>query len=208
MKKELIELKKNFNGYIQMKEELEEQRLIFNVCVDCFKKELGVEEIINFGKDGYERAKIFEQQYPILARMDNEIKEKNPNYSLDERKRAVYGLFESEFEEVKTDYICNFVREIVDNYYLYKVCSFETVKQLENDMYEYARYGRQNISDLLGPSKEKVQRVENFMGDIVKPYGEIAKGQLSEAKVATKKIVHKGSKKLVKVLQKVADKTE
>lgn len=207
MKNEFIELKNSVNDYIQEKEIFEYNRVSFNDGVDILKGKLGITEVINTGKDCYENAKVFEQYFPILKSIDNKIKEKYPNYNLIQRKEKVYGIFEEEVKELDSDYAYNYIINIIENYYLYDACFFGVVKQTEIDTQVFGQKVHEASNELLKQQKQAIQHAGKFAVNVVKPYSEVAKEQLLEVKGATKKMVNRGSKKLVKVFQNIADRT-
>ena len=61
---------------------------------------------------------------------------------------------------------------------------------------------------VLNQSKEAAKKLGNDVANIVKPYGEVAKGQFNEAKVVGKDLINKGSKKLIKILEDLENKTK
>lgn len=187
--KSLIELK---NQYLQSKNIFEKQRLFFNMKVeDKIRKEQLENTLEAEGHDHYENAKYIIE---ILQEAFQEIAFQHPDYSREEIQKML--LEDDELKLFEQDYA------------LYKSCGYFEVKEKEKD-FETAK---EKIIIKMKESKKQVSKSLSKMGNtaikIVKPYGEVAKGQLAEASIIAKKTINKGSKKLMKTLQNVADKTE
>lgn len=213
MKEEIKNLKDIVNKYKGLREAFYGQRLTFQWGVDVQKDSLDIQEFIDFGADSYENAKLFEKYYPAIATIDDQIKEQYPNYNLEERLDELKKLFKEELKVVNDlDTLeinsCNYFDVIVDNYYLYESNNFSSLKQQEEQLEQLKQEMNKNVIKMFGQSKEAVQHVGAVAVEKAKPYGKVAKKGFGEAKKATKSVVHKGSKKLIKVLKKVEEKTK
>lgn len=202
MKEELISLKDSAIKIMEAREGFKKQKMFFNMKVEEQKNILGTEEVFNINNDSYEAAKILNEELSWLHLIVSELKEQHPKYGNKRIKQLVLQGIVSipeEYEEL--------IDRIVDDYMLYESCGFFKVNQLENEIIELEENAKTSTKVILGESKEAVRKAGNSVKNVVKPYGEIAKSQLQDAKVAAKGAVNKGSKQLIKLFQKIEKNT-
>lgn len=195
MKEQLNSLKENTAKLIKEKEDFKKQRNFFNMKVEEQKNILNIEEIYNTADDSYERANILNIYYPEISYIVDMIKKEHPKYG----NKKIKGLI---LEQIKdsTD-ISDITETLLDNYFLYESCGYHTLKNKENEIQELEKTIKQDASCVYGKSKESIKKFGSSVANTVKPYGDIAKNQINN-------IANKGSKKLIKVLEKIKDKTE
>ena len=202
MKEELKALKGSTEQIVKARKNLLKQKSFFNMKVEEKKEETGIEEIVDFG-DSYESAKFICIECPIYDKV-TEIREEHPKYG----NRRIKNLIINEIlndEELNADRYApskEVLEIIIDNYFLY-----EGYKQ-ETEIAELEKEARIVTDAIIGESKEAAKKVGDSFVNIVKPYGEVAKSQLSDAGEAAKKAVNKGSQKLKVFFEKIEEKTK
>ena len=93
----------------------------------------------------------------------------------------------------------------------YEATQQAKIAELETKVAEIEAKGIATCDAIVTQGKDAVvsagKKVATTVGNIARPYGEVAKGQLSEAGVRVKGFANNGTKKLIKLLEKVEDKT-
>lgn len=204
MKEELINLKGTATQLVKEKKEFNKQRLFFNMKVEEKKEESNIEELflLNDIEDSYEAAKLLNCNFPQIANIVATIKEQHPKYGI---KRIKEETLKELDQQQNTFY---YMDKIVDNYILYDDCGFSKVKVYEDNILKLTKEVKDSTNEILDESIDTTKKTGETIVNVVKPYGEIAKSQLGDAKETTKKVVNEGTKKLIKVLEKVQNKTE
>lgn len=206
MKEKLKELRK-------LNEELIEERQLFEDMKDEFSYnvELNCEDEL-YG-DPYQMAKAFNNFNKTAILRVKDLRKAHPRYGEKRLKNEITKIFRECYQQEGAYEICpseifdNNVLEMVADYLLYDSCGFFRVLDQEDkiDCLEQTIIGVEH--ELLDESKEAVSSIGTGAINILKPYGEVAKGQLNDAANMAKGLINKGSKKLVKILQKIEDKT-
>lgn len=207
MQEKLKELKKLNEELINRKQLFKNMKSIFNYNVENEKKD--IEELfIDEETDSYEAAKYFNKVYQNEIALTKAITREHPKYGKKRIKKEIIKLL---FEYYQIDYQIDtrnsLYEQIADNYILYDSCGFYKVLEQENEMVHLEQLISNVKTELLDESKEAVSSIGSGAINILKPYGEVAKGQLNDAANTAKGLINKGSKKLVKFLQKIEDKT-
>lgn len=206
MKKEFNELRENVKEYSVVYEEFLNARSEFNTNLDVTE----VEGLVNYYDenctDAYDIAKNFFMLNGDVLEAAATIKSEHPRYGLPRFKStlvtAVIDSRDTTFEEA---------HEVVNAYLLLDNAGYTKVSELEVKAKEIEAKGIANCDAIVTQSKEAVvnagKKVATTVGNIARPYGEVAKGQLSEAGTKAKELANSGTKKLIKLLEKVEEKT-
>lgn len=207
MKEKLKELRK-------LNEELIKERQLFEDMKDEFSYNVELNSEDELYGDPYQMAKAFNNFNKTAILRVKDLRKSHPRYGEKRLKNEITKIFrecyqqEGAYEIIKIEeFIDNNVLEMVDDYLLYDSCGFFKVLDQEDkiDCLEQTIIGVKD--ELLDESKEAVSSIGTGAINILKPYGEVAKGQLNDAANMAKGLINKGSKKLVKILQKIEDKT-
>lgn len=201
MKQELKELKKLATNFIEAKNNFEKQRDIFNLMY--VYSDFNDEQVI---ESPYDFAKTFYEKYGFVVECSTALRNEHPRYG---EKRFKNALIENIIINQELDYEVDydFVNYLVDSHIAYESLGYFEVKDLEDEMnklYEQIDKTTKNIKDKSCAAAKGVGRA---VVKVMKPYGEVAKGQLNAVEGKAKDVVNKGTKKLIKVLENVADKT-
>lgn len=207
MKKELVELKENTAAYINAVNEFVAER-------DNFSANLDVNALAGLAnyydeecENAYDVAKNFFMINGDVADLAAEIKSEHPKYGQPRFKgtlvTAVIAERDSSYEEAQ---------EVVETYLALEEAGYSVVRRAEENISVMAEKVNSSTGEVVTQGKEAVTKVASTVatkvGKIAKPYGEVAKGQLKEASVAAKGLVNKGTKRLIKTLEKIEEKTK
>lgn len=206
MKEELKTLKDSAEKIVTERENFKKQRLFFNMKVEEKVKQLGIDEIFAANNDSYDAAITLNFAFPEIYTMASIIREEHPKYGNKRIKQIMIDKLKSQKVELSDNTVEAFCK-VIDNYFLYESCGFFELKAKEDKIVSLEENTKQSTKAILDESKNTIVKVGNSALNIVKPYGEVAKSQLKDAGVAAKSLVNKGSKQLIKLLQKVDDKT-
>lgn len=206
MKKELSELKENVKEYSVAYEEYSAARAEFNASFEVAVVEGLAEYYDENCNDSYDIAKNFFMLNGDVLEAATNIKSEHPRYGLPRFKStlvtAVIDSRDTTFEEAHA---------LVNAYLLLDEAGFAKVSELESKVAEIEAKGIATCDVIVTQGKEAVvnagKKVATTVGNIARPYGEVAKGQLSEAGVKAKELANNGTKKLIKLLEKVEEKT-
>lgn len=210
MKEELKELKDVAVKIVKETDEFRKQKNFFNMKVEEKKLESNIEEIFNEeNEDSFEAAEILNYLFPQIQTIVSAVREGHPKYG-EKRVKGITVVALKEFMSLN-EYMLSFYDQIdvvVDNYFLYESCGYFKLLERKESLSKLEETAKGTTDVVLNQSKEAAKKLGNDVANIVKPYGEVAKSQFSDAKVATKDLINKGSKKLIKILENLEDKTK
>lgn len=206
MKKEFNELKENVKEYSAVVEEFNNARFDFNSNLDVTEVEGLADYYDENCADAYDIAKNFFMINGDVLEAAATIKSEHPRYGLPRFKStlvtAIIDSRDTTFEEA---------HEVVNAYLLLDNAGYSNVAELEVKVREVEAKGIANCDAIVTQGTTAVvnagKKVVTTVGNIARPYGEVAKGQLTEAGVKAKELANNGTKKLIKLLEKVEEKT-
>lgn len=206
MKKEFNELKESAKEYSVTLEELNAARAEFNAKLDITEVEVLANYYDDECTDAYDIAKNFFMINTDVAELAAGIKSEHPRYGLPRFKSelvtAVIDNRDVTFEEA---------HEVVNAYLVLDNAGYANVLEKEVKVNEANAKGLASAEAVVNQGKEAVvnagKKVATTVGNIAKPYGEVAKGQLETAGAKAKEVANKGTKKLIKLLEKFDEKT-
>lgn len=210
MKKELNELKNTSLEYQKTSEIFKEKRQEFNNLVN---KNFNGEKINDYTdsecEDVYDIASCFYAENSDVFELGEKLKNKNAE-PYDYSNELLYLVVEKR-DLNAIDHIGS-IAEIIKIYLLFDRCGYLEVYEVEKEINDLLSKITENTDTILKQSKEAVvntgKRVITTVGNIAKPYGEVAKGQLGEAKEKAKVSINKGAKSLIKKLEKIVEETK
>jgi len=153
---------------------------------------------------------LFYQQYSYVGELKDILNAEHPRYG---EKRVRNTLIENVIVHNGWDYEEGYEDSsiIVDTYLTLVKLGFLDVYALDIKAQEAKLKLDESTEVMLKETADKVvgagKKVASGVVSVAKPYGEVAKGQLNDAKVVAKKLVNNGAKRLVKVLKRVEEKT-
>ena len=202
MKEELKSLKDSAIMIADEKDNLKKQTKFFNMKVQEQKEDLGIEEVFNYDNNSYEAAKLLMVHFSEIDELITKVKQQHPKYGDKRIKDLVLETLK------QFNYDIDYMGKVIDNYYIYKNCGFNKVQAIEENIVVLEKEAKETSTILLDETKETAKKVGTSIVNVAKPYGEVAKGQFNDAKVAATGLVNKGAKKLIKILQDVEKKTK
>ena len=205
MKEELSTLKNSVQQIAKGCENFKKQRNFFNMKVEEKLLETGLEEVIT-AEDSYESAKVLNENLSSIHMLVTYIKKEHPKYG----NRRIKELVIKEIHEASfiPEELEGKIELAVDNYFIYESCGFFKLLNQEKELEELGTEAKIATDAILDESKAAAIKAGKAALNIVKPYGEVAKSQLSDAGEATKKIVNKGSQKLKIFFESIEEKTK
>ena len=210
MKEELKELKDVAIQIAKENNELKRQTNFFNMKVEEKNKELNIEEIFKSeNDDSVKAAEILNFLFPQIQTISSSVRENHPKYG-EKRVKEITVVALKEFMTLN-DYLLDFSEQIdviVDNYFLYESCGYFKLLEIKENITKLEESAKEKTGTVLTQTKESAINIGNKVAGIVKPYGEVAKSQFGDAKVATKDLINKGSKKLIKFFENIEEKTK
>ena len=210
MKEELKQLKDVAVQIVKETDEFRKQKNCFNMKVEEKKLELNMEELFNEeNEDSFEAAEILNFLFPQIHTIVSSVREGHPKYG-EKRVKEIAVVALKEFMSLN-EYMLSFYDQIdvvVDNYFLYESCGYFKLLERKESLSKLEESAKGTTDVVLNQSKEAAKKFGNDVANIVKPYGEVAKGQFNEAKVVGKDLINKGSKKLIKILEDLENKTK
>lgn len=201
MKEQLQSLKESAIQIVTEKETLKKQKEFFNMKVEEQKNTLGIEEVFNYNEDSYEAASLLLFECADMVELISKVKKEHPKYGNKRIKELVLTALEA------LGYDIAFMEKVIDNYFLYEACGFYKVQTVEQSIEVLEEEAKVTTGAILDETKEAAKKVGTSIANVAKPYGEVAKSQIGEAKTAAKGLLNKGSKKLMKILEDVETKT-
>ena len=210
MKEELKQLKEVAIQIAKETDGFRKQKNFFNMKVEEKKSELNMEEIFNEeNEDSFESAEILNFLFPQIHTIVSSVREGHPKYG-EKRIKEIAVVALKEFMSLN-EYMLSFYDQIdvvVDNYFLYESCGYFKLLERKESLSKLEETAKGTTDVVLNQSKEAAKKFGSDVANIVKPYGEVAKGQFNEAKVVGKDLINKGSKKLIKILEDLENKTK
>ena len=210
MKEELKELKDVAVKIVKETDEFRKQKNFFNMKINEKKLELNMEELFNEeNEDSFEAAEILNFLFPQIHTIVSSVREGHPKYG-EKRVKEIAVVALKEFMSLN-EYMFSFCDQmdvVVDNYFLYESCGYFKLLERKESLSKLEESAKGTTDVVLNQSKEAAKKFGNDVANIVKPYGEVAKGQFNEAKVVGKDLINKGSKKLIKILEDLENKTK
>ncbi len=210
MKEELKSLKEVTIEIVKEKEDLRKQKNFFNMKVEEKKSELNIDEVFKAeNKDSFEAAELLHSLFPQIHSIVSTVKEQHPKYG-EKRVKEITSIALKEFMTLN-DYCMDFIDKIdllVDNYFLYESCGYFKLLAREEKINNLEESAKVSAGSILNESKEIAIKTGSSIVNTIKPYGEIAKSQMNDAKDNAKKLVNLGSKKLIKFLENIEEKTK
>ena len=209
MKEELNALKDGAIKIAKAKETVLTSKSEFNTKVEQMKQELGVDEVYKQKETPYENAKALYETFSELFRIIETKKVEDPRYNEKALKEVALDEYmeQSGYEEYNK-FVSGIFNSVIDTYFLYEKCGFSKLLKQEKEIEELENSIKDNAETILGESKEAAVKVGNSILNVVKPYGEVAKGQFDDAKGFAKSAVNKGTKKLIKLFEDLENKTK
>lgn len=205
MKEQLISLKDNAILIAKEQENLKKQKKFFNMKVEEQKITSNIIEVVNVNNNSYEAALYIYTEFPQISSITNKLKEEHPKYGIKRIKELATNELMDVLKIQEQDKAC--LAMIVENYLMYESCGFFKVKELDDKITELEGNVKSSANEIFDESKDKAIRFGKTIGNTVKPYTEIAKSQLTEVGISAKATINEGSKKLIKVLEKLEKKT-
>lgn len=208
MKEELKALKDSAVQIIKEKDSLKKQKNFFNMKVEEKVAELNMEEIFKEDGSSYEAAVMLNYLFPQIYNIVASIREQHPKYG-EKRVKEITLIALNEIM-TETDYLMSFSEytdKIIDNYFLYEGCGFFKLKEQEEKIETLEDGAKVSTDTILNQSKEVAIKAGKSIKNIAKPYGDVAKSQFEDASKAAKTAINKGSKKLIKILKDIENKT-
>ena len=211
MKKELIELKELTAEFSKVKKEFDNEREMFNLAVeesDTRKKLYSYAE--DEMDDAYVMALNFVDNNQTFISEAEKLKREHPRYG---EKRFISTVVTNVLDRygVNDDAILNVALESAEIYVMLEKAGFNSVKAKEDKLTEIAGRINDSANLVVNQTGEAIvgagKKVVTTVGNVARPYGEIAKEQLGVAGEKAKGLVNKGSKKLVKLFEKIDEKT-
>lgn len=209
MKQELKEIKELTNKFIEARDNFEKKKEVFEITamlvpVNCAY--LGLTEETEF-EGVYELASMFYDKFAFVKEYATALKTEHPRYG---EKRFKNTLIESIINNQEWDYEEDYEQAsyLVDTHLAFEAFGYNDVKAAENEMISVAEKINENTNLVATQTVDAVKGAGRAVASVFRPYGEVAKGQLEVAGEKTKVAINKGAKQLIKVLEKVASKTE
>ncbi len=207
MKKEFVELKDNAKLLADVLEQYTEAKDEFNLNLDI----TSVDGLANYYdeecQNAYDVAKNFFMINSDVLEAATVIKKEHPRYG-EPRFKATLATSIIESREVSFEEAA----ELVNIYVALDKAGYNNVLVLEAQVADIANKVNANGEEILRQSKEACVKagksVATAVGNFARPYGEVAKGQLTEASVKAKGLVNKGTKSLIKALGKLEERTK
>jgi len=202
MKEELKALKESTLKIKELKEKFIKQKIFFNMKVEEQKNILGIEEVFNSNNNSFEAAIALNEEVPELREIVSELKEEHPKYGdkrLKEMTLKRLGHLTEEEEVTKL---------IIDNYFLYENCGFSQLYELNNTLTALETETKDTTKALFDESKKAVIENGTTIINLVKPLSGVAMDKIHNVGQSAKNVVNQGSRKLIKILEKVEDKTK
>lgn len=212
MKEQLKNLRDVTIEIVKTNDDFKKQRNFFNMKVEEKNSELNIEEIFKSEEeetDAYLAASILNCLFPQIHEIVTSIRNEHPKYGNKRVKDMAVAELTTLMQE--SQYLVSFANQIdvvVDNYLLYESCGYFKLLEKEAKISELEEAAKVSTDAVLNESKEAAIKAKDSIVDFVKPYGEVAKTQFDEAKVTAKDMINKGSKQLIKFLEKLEDKTK
>ena len=205
MKEELNVLRETAIQTVKAREEFEKNREFFNMKVEEKIVELNMEVKRDFLDycDYYEDAKVLNIILPIVPELISKIREEHPKYGNKRIKELVIKQLQEDSTIIPAD-----MNEFFDYYFIYESCGFFKLLEQDLKLNNLKDETIESTKAIFNEAQDTVIKVGTSITGIVKPYGEVAKSQLGEAEKATKKVINKGSKKLMRLLKNIEEKTE
>lgn len=199
MKEELKTLKNSTIKILKKKEETKNSRNEFNNMVEQKKNEYDIEELFNNDDffvegDSFDAAILLNTVFPQIHKIVLNNRKEYPNY--EKKSLKMLTVMKLTFDESIQKEYQDKINILVDNYFLYEECGFFDLKNKLEEIEKLEKDIKDSSITILGETKEAtVKAIES-----VKPYGKIVKEQ-------SKTAINKGSKTLIKVLEKVEKRT-
>ncbi len=211
MKNELIKLKNLANNCAQAREEFNRERENFNAAIDAnINDERLVEYTNQYGDDAYLMAVNFVDCNSDLVMEAKELRKKYPDI---EDGRFISMLAKTVMGE-EIDPRDEFFETILDSikiYLLLEKTDFEKVFTMGEKLKDMTEELDKSTSDMTlkieGTIVDTGKKIVSGVGNVIRPYGEVAKEQLGVVSKKAKKAVNRGSKQLVKLFQEIDKKT-
>ena len=209
MKQELKELKELTSKFVKARDEFEAKKEVFELTamfVPVNYAYLGLDEDTEI-ESVYGLANMFYDKYGFVSEYATLLKTEHPRYG---EKRFKNTLIENIINNQEWDYEEDYDQAsyIVDTHLAFDAFGYSEVKACENEMISVAEKINDNTNAVATQTVDAVKGAGKAVVNVLRPYGEVAKGQLGVAGQKAKGAVNKGAKHLIKVLEDVANKTE
>ena len=213
MKEELRELKELVVVLASRNEELANVKDEFNASVDLSRVGMSAMELLDEDVTcSYDLATRFYDEYEYVWELANELRAAHPRY---QERHFINALADMIVENKNWDE-ANYEKavDVARNYMLYEGNGFYDIHNLEIEVYSLGEKIVSNKDEVVNQAVERVTDFGKNVADgtlnILRPYGEVAKGQYVEAsskvKAKAQEVANKGVKSLRKVLDKVEGK--
>jgi len=208
MKQELKELRALSSDLVEARKHFEEMKEVFELVAlfaNSDPKYLELEEEVEV-ESSYDLANIFYDKFGFVVDYAETLNTEHPRYG---EKRFKNTLIEKVISEQGWDYEEDYEKAyyVVSTHMAYEALGYREVKIAEKEMLAIAEKINATANVVADQTVNAVKGAGRAVANVFKPYGEVAKGQLEVASEKAKGVVNKGANKLIKVLEKVADKT-
>ena len=210
MKEELKEVKDLFLVYKDKRKELEEAKMNFCDGINVENLNVVVLELCDVDVyNTYDLAVKFYGEYDYVWSLASELRKAHPRYQDAHFKSALADMIIEHNKIDEADY--SKAVEVVDAYMLFEGNDFSNVHDLDVAVSELTEKivanGNVVVDEAVGKVTDFGKKVGEGVVNVLKPYGEVAKGQYTEASTAIKEkakdVANKGVKSLKKVLDKI-----
>lgn len=211
MREELNEIKALVLLYKDKKSELEQSKVDFINSVEGTNFGSVVLELVDIEVfNVYDLSTRFYDEYEYVWGLAKDLKKAHPRYQEAHFKSALAEMIVNHNEWEETDY--SKAIEVADAYMLFEGNGYSDIHDLEIEVYSLGEKIHSNSNEVLDQTVEKVtdfgKKVTDGVANVLRPYGEVAKGQYAEASSKAKAKAQSVANKGVKSLRKVLDNFE
>ena len=206
MKQELKELRVLASDLAEAKKHFEEKKEVFEVVALFANSNPQYLELEEDVETSYDLANIFYDKFGFVVDYAEALNAEHPRYG---EKRFKNTLVEKVISEQGWDYEEDYEKAyyVVSTHMAYEALGYLEVKNAEKEMEAIAEKINATAGVVADQTVNAVKGAGRAVANVFKPYGEVAKGQFEVVGAKTKGAVNKGANKLIKVLEKVANKT-
>ncbi|MBQ7105008.1 MAG: hypothetical protein IJN90_04055 [Bacilli bacterium] len=194
MKEELLELRNLTNDYSLAKKNFEERKEVFNEDTKTTMVILASTVV----PATYETACEFYDEYETLNSYAEQLKKEHPRYGEKRVSETLLAMFK-ETKEYQDRTLC--ASQIIDAYLAFEKAGFKEVRALEENANKIGVELAGKVSDVKTEKVDATIKGVNDAIETIKPYGEIAKKQLTAFGGIAKNAIASGAKRLIKILE-------
>lgn len=194
MKEQFIELRDLTNEYGQAKKAFEERKEVFNEAIKTTMVILASTVV----PATYETVCEFYDEYKVLNSYYEQLKKEHPRYGEKRVAETLLAMFK-ETKDYQDRTLC--AGQIVDAFLTFEKSGFKDVKELEENANKTGIALASKVSDVKTEKVDAAVKGVNEAIETIKPYGEVAKKQLTVFGGIAKTAISNGAKKLIKILE-------